>query len=233
MISPVSLHSPESQPLTPLVQAESDEQLIGLWLHGRPKLTQRAYRGEVDRAVKKLNKSLRSVTLGDLQGFADHLEEAGLKPSSVHRAISAIKSLFAFGFRLGYFPFDVAAPLKVQGFRDQLAERILSEAEVEKITSLEPNPRNRAILRTFYAGGFRVSELCSLKWRHLQERGEAGQITVFGKGAKTRTVLIPKSVWDDLQFLYENAHPDAPVFRSRKKGHLNASQVWRIVVKAA
>ena len=44
----------------------------------------------------------------------------------------------------------------------------LSEAEVLRIISLEPNPRNRAILLTLYGGGFRVSEICSLKWRHLQ-----------------------------------------------------------------
>ena len=94
-----------------------------------------------------------------------------------------------------YLQFDVGRALKIPGFRDQLTERILSEPEVLRIISLEPNPRNRAILLTLYAGGFRVSEICSLKWRHLQERDESGQITVFGKGDKTRTVLMPKSVW--------------------------------------
>ena len=124
-----------------------------------------------------LSKPLRSVKLVDIQGFADHLNESGLKPSSVHRAMSAVKSLFAFGFRLGYLQFDVGRAIRIPSFRDELAERILSEAEVLRIISLEPNPRNRAILLTLYAGGFRVSEICSLKWRHLQERDEAGQIT--------------------------------------------------------
>jgi integrase/recombinase XerD len=174
-----------------------------------------------------------SKRLGDVQGYADHLSEVSLKPTSAHRAISAVKSLFAFGFRLGYFPFDIARPLKVKGFRDELAERILSETEVLRIISLEPNPRNRAILLTLYAGGFRVSEVCSLKWRHLQERDCTGQITVFGKGGKTRTVLMPRSVWEALQTLQMNAPADAPVFRSRKKGHLDESQVWRIVTAAA
>ncbi len=232
-VSHVTLYSPESGIAPPAAQADSDEHLVTLWLHGRPNETQRAYRREVDRAVKYLNKPLRSVTLSDVQGFADSLAEADLKPASIHRALSAVKSLFAFGFRIGYFPFDVAGPLQVPGFRDQLAERILSEAEVLRINSLEPNPRNRAILLTLYAGGFRVSEICSLKWRHLHERTDGGQITVFGKGDKTRSVLIPPSVWQALQILQNDAHPDAPVFRSRKRGHLDESQVWRIVVKAA
>ncbi len=173
------------------------------------------------------------MKLIDIQAFADHLGEAGLKPSSVHRALSAVKSLFGFGFRLGYLQFDVGRAIRIPSFRDELAERILSEAEVLRIISLEPNPRNRAILLTLYAGGFRVSEVCSLKWRHLQERDETGQITVFGKGGKTRTVLMPRSVWETLQLLQQDAPADAPVFKSRKKGHLDESQVWRIVTRAA
>lgn len=234
--SAITLHSPDSGIVVPADatrQADSDGQLIALWLHGRPDHTQRAYQAEVDRFVLYTDKPLRSVKLVDLQTFAKHLGESGLKPSSIHRAMSAIKSLFAFGFRLGYFQFDVGRALKIPGFRDQLTERILSEAEVLRIISLEPNPRNRAILLTLYAGGFRVSEVCSLKWRHLQERDLTGQITVFGKGDKTRTVLMPRSVWEALQTLQQDASADAPVFRSRKKGHLDESQVWRIVTKAA
>ena len=232
----VILHSSESgneQPVQVVRQADSDNQLISLWLHGRPGHTQRAYRAEVDRFILYIAKPLRSVRLVDIQGFTDHLNESGLKPSSVHRAMSAVKSLFAFGFRLGYLQFDVGRAIKIPSFRDELAERILSEAEVLRIISLEPNPRNRAILLTLYAGGFRVSEICSLKWRHLQERDSTGQITVFGKGDKTRSVLMPRSVWDVLQNLQGDSPTDAPVFRSRKKGHLDESQVWRIVTKAA
>lgn len=229
-VSPVILRSPESSGQI-VRQADSDEQLIALWLHGRPKHTQRAYQRDAKRFMAFADKPLRSVKLLDLQAFADHLAER-LKESSVHRSLSAVKSLFAFGFQLGYFPFDVGRALKLPGFRDELAERILGETEVLRIISLEPNPRNRAILLTFYAGGFRVSEICSLKWRHLQERDNAGQITVFGKGDKTRTVLIPQSVWDTLMALQGDATADAPVFLSRKKGHLDESAVWRIVKKA-
>ena len=123
--------------------------------------------------------------------------------------------------------------MKLPTFRDELADRILSETEVLRIISLEPQQRNRAILLTLYAGGFRVSELCSLKWRHLQDRDAAGQITVFGKGGKTRTVLMPQAVWEALLKLRDSDSSEATVFRSRKKGHLDESAVWRIVSKAS
>ncbi|MEQ8637951.1 tyrosine-type recombinase/integrase [Gimesia maris] len=234
-ISPVMLHSHESAsevfgPITQ--QADTDEQLIELWLHGRPSHTQRAYRRDVERFLKAADKQFRSIKLIDIQQYTDDMPPS-LKPSSVKRALSAIKSLFAFGFRLGYVSFDIGRAMKLPTFRDELADRILSETDVLRIISLEPQPRNRAILLTLYAGGFRVSEIRSLKWRHLQERDSTGQITVYGKGGKTRTVLMPQSVWEAVMKLRDTQSPEAPVFRSRKKGHLDESAVWRIVKKAS
>ncbi len=234
-ISPVILRSPESssEDLGPIIQqADSDEQLIEIWLHGRPKNTQQAYRREVQRFLDVVNKPLRSIKLLDIQQYNDNIPTC-LKESSVKRALSAIKSLFAFGFRLGYLTFDIGRAMKLPTFRNELADRILSETDVLRIISLEPQPRNRALLLTLYAGGFRVSEVCSLKWRHLQERDTAGQITVLGKGGKTRTVLMPQSVWEAVMKLRDSDSSEAPVFRSRKKGHLDESAVWRIVKKAS
>ncbi|MBB01212.1 MAG: integrase [Planctomyces sp.] len=234
-ISSVILRSPESssEDLGPITQqADSDEQLIEIWLHGRPKNTQQAYRREVQRFLDAVDKPLRSIKLLDIQQYTDDIPPC-LKESSVKRALSAIKSLFAFGFRLGYLTFDVGRAMKLPTFRDELADRILSETDILRIISLEPQPRNRAILLTLYAGGFRVSEICSLKWCHLQDRDSAGQITVLGKGGKTRTVLMPQSVWEAVMKLRDSDSQDAPVFRSRKKGHLDESAVWRIVRKAS
>ena len=214
-------------------QAETDQQLIELWLHGRSRHTQRAYRRDADRFLRGVEKPLHRVTLGDLQGFANQLGTSGLEPSSVHRTMSAVKSLFAFGHRLGYLQFDVARPLRLPALKDGLAARILEETDVVRMIALERIPRNRTILLTLYAGGFRVSEVCSLKWSDLQRRDSAGQVTVFGKGGKTRTVLIPESVWNALMSLRGEASDSAPVFRSRKGGHLDESQVWRVVRKAS
>jgi integrase/recombinase XerD len=214
-------------------QAESDQHLIQLWLHGRSKHTQRAYRSDSKRLLDVVAKPLDHITLGDLQQLANQLLAEGLESTTVYRTLSAVKSLFSFGHRLGYLPFDVAAPLRLPALREKLAERILEETDVLKMIALENMPRNKAILLTFYAAGFRVAELCSLKWSDLQSRDKSGQITVFGKGSKTRTILIPQTVWDSVQALRGDANDNAPVFRSRKKGHLDESQVWRIVSKAA
>lgn len=223
---------PSSGDLVPR-QAESDDHLIELWLHGRSEHTQRAYRADAARLFDFVDKPLHRVTLGDLQALMNQLEAEGLQPPSICRSMSAIKSLFAFGHRLGYLKFDVARPLRLPAMRNKLADRILEEDDVLLMIASEPQPRNRAILLTLYAGGFRVSEASALNWSDLQRRDKAGQITVFGKGGKTRTVLMPSSVWDALMSLRGDARDDDPVFRSRKGGHLDESQIWRIVRKAA
>jgi len=226
--------SPDLQPATRVPQASSDDQLVKIWLHGRSGHTQRAYRADAERFRAGAGKPFRLVTLGDLQQFSDGLRD--LAPASRYRILSALKSLLAFGHRIGYLPFDVGGALRLPAVRNRLAERILPEADLHRILSLELHPRNRAILTLLYASGVRVSELCALRWRDLQPNGEAGQITVFGKGGVTRAIQIPASVWKLVNGLRDDAEPGHPVFLSRKVkngGQLRPLAVLRIVRQAA
>jgi integrase/recombinase XerD len=228
-----ALTAVNDQPIQPR-QADTDAQLIGLWLHGRSPHTARAYRADARRFLDLLGKPLASITLADLQSHADALDADGLRPATRHRQLSAIKSLFAFASRIGYLRFDVARPLRLPAIRDRLSERILSESEVQRMIALESDPRNHAMLLLFYGAGIRVSELTSLKWRDLQPRDPSGQASVWGKGGKGRVILLPASVWTALQSLRSGESDDeAPVFMSRQGKHLDPSQAWRIVRAAA
>jgi site-specific recombinase XerD len=79
----------------------------------------------------------------------------------------------------------------------------------------------------------RVSELAQLKWCDLMPRAVGGQITVFGKGGKTRAILLKPKTWDLLLTLRGEARAADPVFRSQKGGHLDVSQIRRVVYAAA
>lgn len=196
-------------------RADSDDRLLEIWLHGRSAHTQRAYQADIERFLSLTGKPLLQVTLSDLQQFTDALSE--LAPSSRYRTLSAIKSLLAFAHRTGYLPYDVGRALRLPAVRSRLAERILPEADLHRILSLETAPRNRAILTLLYASGMRVSELCGLCWQDLQANSDGGQVTVLGKGGVTRAVKIPASVWKLVSGLRgANAEPGDPVFRSRK-----------------
>ena len=84
------------------------------------------------------------------------------------------------------------------------------------------------------AGAVRVrgpglGDCCRLTWRDVQPNGDSGQVTLFGKGEKTRVVKLSAATYRALLALRGDALPDAPVFRSQKGGHLAPSQVFRIV----
>jgi integrase/recombinase XerD len=175
-------------------QAASDDHLIDLWVHNRPAETVRTYRADLGRFRTWSGKPLARATLADLAGFWDSLE--GLSTAARNRILSSVRSLLSFGHRIGYPPFDVGRPFRLKALPNQLAERILPEAVVQRMLHLEPDARNRTILTLLYAIAVRVRELCSLEWKHLQAQGEGeGQVTVFGKGGKTRSVQLPASVW--------------------------------------
>src|ERR1700693_5247391 len=86
-------------------RADSDTQLLEIWLHGRSRHTQRAYRADVEHFLAWVRKPFLQVTLGDLQGFPASLGDRA--PASRYRTLSAIKSLLAFAHRTGYLPYDV------------------------------------------------------------------------------------------------------------------------------
>jgi integrase/recombinase XerD len=209
-------------------QADSDEHLVMMWLHGRSHNTKEYYARTAKRFLTFTQKPLQQVVLSDIQMFADSLKD--MASGSQVALLRAIRSLFSFAVKIDYVPFNVAAPLVLPKAKNTIAERILSEEQVQAMIAKEPNTRNRLILKLFYATGIRVSELCALKWRDVQEIHRRGQITVFGKGGVTRTIVLPTSIWKELKKTRAKAPLDAPVFPSRKRGgHLTRDMVGMIV----
>ena len=213
------------------VVTNNDPDCIRLWLHGRAPLTISAYAADVSSFLKATLKQLAEVTLGDIQRWDVNL--ASLSPATRRRKLAAVKSLLSFAHRIGYLPYDVGRPARVPALKDTLSERILEEAEVQRMLSLEPNARNHLLLRTIYTCGLRISEICSLAWRDAKGTRKGGQLTVFGKGGKTRFLLVGPKLWRQLVALRGDAGPDDAIFRSRKGGSLYRSQVHNIVKAAA
>ena len=212
-----------------------DTQLLQLWLSLKTSPhTRRAYAADSTRFLAAVRKPLAQVTLSNLQAWAESLGQGSLKPASQNRAITAVKSLLSFGHETGYLPFNVGVAIKVRPSRDGLAQRILEESQIAKLIEAAPAGRDRLILKLLYVSGVRVSELCGLKWCDAMLRTEGGQITVFGKGGKTRTVLLKPKIWQQLIELRGTAKAIDPIFASRKGGGpLDVSQVRRIVYAAA
>ena len=194
---------------------DPDASFAELWVHGRSPCTEKAYRTNYAKLRKHIGigNPLAAVTLADLQSFSDSLSASGLGNESIRQVLSTIKSLFGFAHKTGYLPFDVSRAIRVPKSENRLAERILSEADVKTLLSAEVPARDSVILHLLYNSGCRASELVSLRWRDCQERGKTGQVTVMGKGRKTRAILLSANVWRMLVSLQPfGVDPDESVF---------------------
>ena len=195
---------------------------------------------------------LRMVQLNDVQAYIDFLIHKKYSPASLNRQLAAVKSLFTMGFDCGYLTFNAPAKAKGVKQKDSLAERILSEFETMQLLATASRKvvefsnkskkghldqkekialRNYLLLEFLYYTGARVSEVARLTWRDIKaNRNGLGQVTLFGKGGKTRTVLLSKSLYRDLLATRTSKEPEAAVFASRKGDKpLQARQIRKIV----
>lgn len=221
--------------------AAIDTTFLKTWLHGKSEKTQRAYLADIHKLYTHTGKPLQQLRLEDFHSFIDSM--VGLKKSTIARAIATVKSALSFAVKSGYLAINIGSIVKLPKLENKLAERILSESSIAKMLALETGKRNHTILVLLYRAGLRAAELCDLEWRHLQERDQAGQIAIYGKGDKTRFVLLNQETWDEVQALRKpDAMPHDYVFQSREKHldelgqmshRLDESMIHRIVRKAA
>ena len=170
--------------------------------------TQRApTASDIDRLLAFVARPLTTMTLANVQASLTG------KPSAQARTLAAVKSLLTFGQRTGYLPLNVGAAVELPSRKDSLVERILTEADIVRILALEPDRRNQILLRLLYIAGLRVSEIAALTWRVLQPRTDGGQVTVFGKGSKAKTVLLPNVIWRELLRFRQGTGVDGKVSR--------------------
>jgi integrase/recombinase XerD len=213
----------------------NDDQLIALWLHGRPESTRRSYASDIAKLRSMLaGGPLELATLSDLQRHIGEL--AVLAPRSQCRAISALKSFYGFHCKVGTLRANPAISLIEPRISNDLAERILDHPAVEALISAAGSPVERLAILLLYMAALRASELCSLRWRSLAPREDGGQITVTGKGGKTRAILIPASLYGDLMALQpDDARPGDPIFRAERDptAPLGPRQLLDIVKRAA
>jgi integrase/recombinase XerD len=219
----------------------TDEKLISMWLCDSAQSTKEAYRIDIGQFFSSVREPIQKIRLDHLQNFKNELEDLGLQPATIARKLKAVKSLLSFAKKTGYTPFNVGVMIKLPKMKEELAERILTEDQVLEMIYLEKqhNQRNYILLRLMYATGARVSEICRLKWGDVHPRGDTGQITLFGKGEKTRHIILKPETYKALTEYRQDASDDEYIFKSRGggKGHagsnLDESQVFRIVESTA
>ena len=210
-----------------------DRAAVLLWLNNQKPLTRAAYATDICGFFDHMAKPLADVSMEDMQGYALALGACGFKAATQARKIAAVKSLYTMSLKLGLLASNPAVLIQRPVSKDRLQERIVAAPAVMQLIDREPDSRNKLVLRVLYSGGLRISELCNLTWADLKARGKQGELSIFGKRQKTRSVTIGPNIWRELSALRAGAAPGDPVFRSRQGTPMDKASVHRVVKRAA
>lgn len=155
--------------------------------------TIRAYNSDILSFLLWLDTApLEETNHTKLKDYLIFIQRFNYSKTTLSRKIAAIRTFYRFLYRekiIGANPANsVHAPK-----RNKSLPKFLTAKEIEQILNnikidTPAGYRNRVILELLYATGMRVSELSSLNFESLNL--EENEITVMGKGAKERIVLV-------------------------------------------
>ncbi len=222
-----------------LTDAKQDTELIRLWISQKSVTTQKTYITVSRQFLTFAGKELQEVKLEDILLWLESFQLRGKSQNTINNKLAAIKSLFSFGVKTGYLSANPASMIKTTKAKDALNERILQAEEVKQLINAAINQRDaaalasrdRAILILLYILGLRISELVGLNWSDFQPTEESVTVTIFGKGHKTRTLLITHHLWSELKQLPRSEKTEA-VFLSRFGNRLDRHAIHRLIKKA-
>ena len=197
-------------------------------------------RGEHDPTAVREETVLAYVE--DLKSAVDDDGRPRYAPSSIARALVALRSFHRFCLEEGFLAVDpseeVGAPRVPLGI-----PKALTEDEVEALLGAVVGEtaraqRDRAIVETLYATGVRISELVGLDRRDLDLDG--GLVRVLGKGSKERIVPVGRSARAALTTYLADGRPQLArpdrsprggeaVILNVRGGRLSRQSCWKIV----
>jgi integrase/recombinase XerD len=189
-------------------------------------------------------RTLSDVEETDVEDYVASLRASGRRPSSVARALSAVRSLHRFMLDEGVASADptgeVAAPRVPQGIPKALTEEEV-EVLLAAVTGTDPPARrDRALLEVLYGTGVRISEAVGLRLGDVEL--SAHTMRVLGKGSKERVVpvgryarqaleawLAPGGRGELVPARWARRGDAEAVFLNRRGGRLTRQGAWAIV----
>ncbi|MBP2132879.1 integrase/recombinase XerC/integrase/recombinase XerD [Methanomicrobium sp. W14] len=151
------------------------------------------------------------------------------KPATLQRIISSLSSFYRFCYAQG----AVEANPMIGIDRPKIKEkeiRYLKHNQVLKLLESIQDERDRLIIRTIYATGVRVSELCGIDIENIDF--EDHTIRVKGKGGKIRTVFIDDETLDEIE-KYSGGKIEGPLFTGQLGKNISPRTVQYIFNKYA
>lgn len=207
---------------------------------GLSPLTLRAYAADLQQFAEHAG-SAWAADAQPLVTFLAQLRALGRRSSTLARKVAAIRGFYAFAFREGLIPRDVAALVDTPRRGGYLPD-VLTPGEVAAILDAPPEDeetgiRDRAILELLYACGLRVTELVGLDLDRVDLAGTS--VRVIGKGDRERSVPMGEPARERLHRYLTGPRvtwartPMPAVFLNQRGTRLSREACWRMVARWA
>ena len=218
-----------------------DRYLEGLALErGLAELTIDAYRRDLARLRDDLQEHGANLLTASQRSLAAHvrrLRQQQLAPSSVRRALVAIRGFYAHLVEIGERGDNPAVNL-LPPKQWRYLPKVLGEHQVEALlaapdVTTDLGLRDRAMVELLYASGLRVSELVGLRLAQL--RLDVGLVMVTGKGSRERVVPVGESAEQWILRYLSKARPALAtgrhefVFVNRFGKPLSRQGFWKVL----
>jgi integrase/recombinase XerD len=190
--------------MTPLRQRMQDAMLQ----RGLAPRTQHCYIEAIARMARHYRRDPALLTPEEVSAYLLHLiRERQLSYSSVNQAASAARFLYekVLGHEAGRFPIPMArAP--------QRQPVLLGRAEIARLFAACQHPLHRMLLRTTYAAGLRLSEVCQLRLGDIDSQPDRMCVRIVqGKGARDRYSVLGATLLSELRhYARQYARQDRP-----------------------
>jgi tyrosine recombinase XerC len=174
------------------------------------KHTAKAYYADILGYLIWLNdEDCEEVKFSKIREYLHYIQIFNYKKTTIARKIASLRTFYKYLNREKKVENNPAQSL-ISPKRPKSLPKFLTTEEVEQILSninidTPAGYRNRAILELLWASGMRVSELSGLNFGNLNL--ENNEITVFGKGAKERIILVTDRAKSYLQGYIDVARP--------------------------
>jgi integrase/recombinase XerD len=190
--------------------------------------TQTAYLSAVTNLAKHYKKSPQQITQDKVEDYLLYLKkERKLSYSTRNQVISGLK--FLYNQTLKNPDMQLQLPRKKKPVK---LPEVLSVDEVSRVINAPSNIKHRVILMTAYSAGLRVSEVVSLKLRHIVS-SRMLILVEDGKGVKDRYTILSKTLLENLRDYWQSYRPSKWLFPSTDpQKHISRSTAQKLYVSA-
>ncbi|MEM6479873.1 MAG: tyrosine recombinase XerC [Pseudomonadota bacterium] len=180
---------------------------------------------------------LARVTISDMRAWMGHERRRGVVARSLARALSAVKTFYAWlAEKEGFEPTAVLSA-RAPKFQKKLprplgedAAKAVLETVADTAREAWVGRRDIAVVTLLYGCGLRISEALGLKGGDVPLRAS---LRIVGKGGKERVLPVLPAARDAVE-RYVDACPfdlenDAPLFRGVRGGPLSARAIQKVM----